>query len=144
MTRETPQGVSHVRVLYAFRELAAAVKQVLSTKQRRLVISAFVGEGALNFLPRPRNTTLVCWPQPPGTNPAAVSSLVKAGVKVFFADNLHIKLYYGKGRGVVLSSANLSRNGLGGGLREIGVLLPPDAVDPDRVLSSRRLRAALS
>jgi hypothetical protein len=123
-------------VLYSFRELAGEVRRVLASRRRRLVVSAYVGDGALDYLPRPRNTTLICWPQPSGTNPAAVSALVKAGVKVFFSDNLHIKLYYGEERGAVLTSANLSRNGLGGGLMEIGVLLPPGAVDASRVLSS--------
>jgi len=136
VTREYQQFRSDLRVLYGHRELANAVKYVLSARRRRLVISAFVGEGALHYIPKPRDTELVCWPQPSGTNPAAVSSLVKAGVRVFFSDNLHIKLYYGEERGAVFTSANLSHNGLGGGLKEIGVLLPHDAVDTDRVLSS--------
>lgn len=136
MTHEDAQSASAVRVLYGFRELANAVRHVLSASRRCMVISAFVGEGAVGYLPRPKNTTLICWPHPSGTNPAAVSALVKSGVKVFFSDNLHIKLYYGKGLGAVLTSANLSRNGLGGGLKEIGVLLPPDVVDIDRVLSA--------
>jgi hypothetical protein len=126
----------HVHVLYNCRELANAVKDVLSTRGRRLVISAYVGEGAQDYLPRPKGATLICWPQAGGTNPNAVSKLLKSGVKVFFADNLHMKLYHGQGRGAVVSSANLTRNGLGGGLKEIGVRLPPGAIDIDKVLSS--------
>ncbi len=104
---------------------------------RRVAISAFVGKDAESYLPIPAGLTLVCWPKAGGTNPHTLRKLIKKSVDVWFADRLHMKIYWAEGRGCIITSANLSKNALGvGGLKELGVLLNPDEVDIDKVLSS--------
>jgi hypothetical protein len=52
-----------------------------------------------------------------------------------------MKLYWAAGRGTIITSANLSTNALGAGsLKEVGVLLPPDVVDIDELISSLKSR----
>jgi hypothetical protein len=107
---------------------------------RRVAISAFVGDGAEAFLPFPKGIKLVCWPNPTGTNPRAVRVLLRKGVDVRFSDSLHMKVYWSKHRGAIITSANLSTNALGaGGLKEVGVKLLPGELDIERILSSLRM-----
>lgn len=108
---------------------------------RRVAISAFVGDGAEAFLRSPKGILLVCWPSPTGTNPRAVRVLMSKGVNVRFSDSLHMKVYWSNRRGAIITSANLSTNALGaGGLKEVGVKLPAGALDIERILSSLRMR----
>ena len=61
----------------------------------------------------------------------------------FFADDLHMKVYWAENQGAVVTSANLTSNGLGGGLSEIGVLLTASEFDEpqiDRILLSLKKR----
>jgi hypothetical protein len=52
-----------------------------------------------------------------------------------------MKVYWAAGRGTVITSANLSTNALGEGkLKEIGVLLPPNALDIDEIIASTKSR----
>ena len=108
---------------------------------RRVAIVAFVGAGARAFIPRPKGVEIICWPKAGGTNPLELRRLKQMGVNVRFADGLHMKLYWAEGRGTVLTSANLTTNALGSGnLKEIGVLLPPDAIDIDELIASLKSR----
>lgn len=127
-------------VLYTSAQVRSAITNVLGDpKSRRVVISAFVGEDAAAFLPRPKDIHLVCWPLPGATSPNVLRGLMHRGVQVEFADKLHMKVYWSDRRGAVVASANLSTNALGAGdLREAGVRLPPGALDIDRLLHSLR------
>lgn len=108
---------------------------------RRVAISAFVGDGAEASLRSPKGILLVCCPSPTGTNPRAVRILVRKGVNVRFSDSLHMKVYWSNRRGAIITSANLSTNALGaGGLKEVGVKLPSGALDIKHILSSLRMR----
>lgn len=108
---------------------------------RRVAISAFVGDGADAFLRSPKGILLVCWPNPTGTNPKAVRDLLRKGVDVRFSDSLHMKVYWSNRRGAIITSANLSTNAMGaGGLREVGIKLRPGEFDIERILSSLRMR----
>jgi hypothetical protein len=70
-----------------------------------------------------------------------VRLLLRKGVDVRFSDSLHMKVYWSSRRGAIITSANLSTNAFGsGGLKEVGVKLPPGAVDIDRILSSLKCR----
>lgn len=125
-----------MKILYSSSEIRKAITHLFSTaKGRRVAITAFVGADAENYLTKPKGIELICWPKAGGTNPYAIWQLKKQGVKVYFADSLHMKLYWTEDRGAVVTSANLSTFALGsGGLKEIGVLLPSGSVDIDRVL----------
>ena len=105
------------------------------SKGRRVAVSAFVGDGAETFLPKPDGIELLCWPKGGGTNPDVIRRLAKRGVKIMFADCLHMKVYWSEDGGAILTSANLSNNALGsGGLKEIGVRLAPGELDIDRIM----------
>src|ERR1022692_4866534 len=133
-------------LLYNSSAVRTAVVRLLSDpSDRRVAISAFVGDGADAFLRCPKGMLLVCWPNPTGTNPRAVRELLRKGVDVRFSDSLHMKVYWSNRRGAIITSANLSTNALGaGGLKEIGVKLPPGEFDIERVLSSLKMRPVKS
>jgi hypothetical protein len=104
---------------------------------RRVAVAAFVGRGAESYLPNPKGITLVCWPKAGGTNPQEVRKLIAKKVDVWFADKLHMKVYWAEGRGCVLTSANLSTNALGSGsLKELGILIDSAELDIDALLAS--------
>ena len=124
-----------MRILYTSAELRSAVHRLFDTDGRRVALVAFVGDGAEDFLPRPNGLQLVCCPDGHATDPDELRRLMASGVKVKFSDRLHMKLYWSR-LGAVIASANLSRNGLGGGLRELGVLLEPGTVDIKRLLEA--------
>ena len=130
------------KTIYTSADLRKAIIDLFSSPTGpRVAVSAFVGTGAETYLPSPDGLQLYCWPKAGGTNPSALRRLIKAGVNVFFADSLHMKLYWAKERGCILTSANLSTNALGAGnLKEIGTSLPSDAVDMDRIIGSLKAR----
>jgi hypothetical protein len=125
-----------LKVLYSSNEVRKAITQIFSkTAGRRVVITAFVGKGAEAFLPNPEGLELICWPKAGGTNPTALRDLIERGVKVSFADSLHMKVYWSE-LGAVVTSANLSNNALGsGGLLEFGVLLSADEVNIKKIIA---------
>ena len=124
------------KILYTSAEVRKAIIDIFSTsKGRRVAITAFVGSGAEAYLPRPQGIELVCWPKAGGTNPDALRKLMKSGVKVSFADALHMKVYWTEDKGAVITSANLSTNALGAGdLREFGILVPSKKIDINKIL----------
>lgn len=124
------------KILYTSSDIRKTIIDILGkSKGRRVVITAFVGDGAEAYLPNPKGIELVCWLKAGGTNPEAIRKLIKNGVKVYFAEALHMKVYWTEDCGVVISSANLSTNALGSGnLREIGVLLPSAHFDIKKVI----------
>jgi len=126
------------RVLYTSSGVRSAITTLMADASgKRVVVTAFVGEGAAAFLPRPKGIHLICWPHPGATSPDALRDLIRRGANVRFADRLHMKVYWSEHKGAVITSANLSTNALGAGdLREAGVLLPPGALDIDRLLGS--------
>lgn len=126
-------------VLYTSEAIRQSVYDLFSGRAgRRVAVVAFVGKGAEAYLPSAKGIELYCWPAVPGTNPAAIRKLATSfGVRVHFAPSVHMKLYWSETKGAVITSANLSSNAYGhGGLKELGVRLPPGAVDIDRVLTS--------
>jgi hypothetical protein len=77
------------------------------------------------------------------TNPNTLRQLIKEGARVEFVDSLHMKVYWAKARGAVITSANLSTNAMGaGGLKEAGVLLGPKALNMARMLMQLKRRRA--
>jgi len=129
-----------MRVLHSSSEVRAAIRKLFAApKRRRVAIVAFVGRGASAYLPRPKGLELYCWPAAGGTSASAIKGLQKRGVRVAFAESVHMKVYWCKGAGAVITSANLSDNALGvGGLHEIGVLVPARTVKIDRLIRQIR------
>ncbi len=121
-------------LLYTSYDISEAIRRLFSSPHvRRVAIVAFVGSGVERYLPSPNGIELVCWPQPGSTNPNAIRRLMSLGVDVSFADNLHMKVYWAKGQGAIITSANLSTNALGGRLLEFGVLLPANEFNESQV-----------
>jgi hypothetical protein len=144
LTRQRANA-SGARVLYSSGELHSHIKALFSSPSptdRRVALVAYLGADAPQFLPHPKDVQIVCSPVPLATSHVAVQKLQARGAVVRFSDRLHMKVYWSSGRGCVICSANLSRNALGvHGLREAGVLLPPGAVDIDRLINEARPRA---
>jgi hypothetical protein len=134
------------KILYSSAEIRREiVKLFRSTNGRRVAISAFVGDGADAFLPKPHGLHLYCWPKAGGTNPRMLRKLMKRGVEVYFADALHMKVYWSESIGGIITSANLSKNALGSGdQKEIGILLKSDELDIARVITSIKPRPVSS
>lgn len=128
-----------MKVLYTPAELRNAVLKLFNTSGRRVALVAYVGDGAGSFLPRPKGLRLVCCADGHATDPDELRRLMASGVRVEFSDRLHMKLYWSR-LGAVVASANLSKGGLGGGLRELGVLLEPGTVDIERLLQAAKPR----
>ncbi len=132
------------KILYKSADVRREIIRMFSSsKGRRVAIVGFIGEGAEAYLPKPEGLHLICWPRAGGTNPNALRKLIKRGVRVSFADALHMKVYWAEGQGAIITSANLSTNALGAGnLKEIGILLKPEEIDIDRVIKSIASRPA--
>lgn len=92
---------------------AAILNLIESTSELNGAI-AFIGSDALEILRECQGGgRIVCNLKSGGTNPYTVESLRKAGkFKVKQEDSLHAKVYIGDNKAIV-SSANLSANGLG-------------------------------
>ncbi len=132
------------RVLHSSDEVKAAIRRIFRDRRRRRVaIVAFVGKGGAAYLPSPEGLELYCWPQPGGTKASAIRQLQRRKVTVFFADRVHMKVYWARGAGAVVASSNLSDNALGvGGLHEAGVLLPSKAVRIDELIRAIKAKPA--
>jgi hypothetical protein len=121
---------------------SAAIKKKLNElfeapdkSDRRVALVAYIGQDYADYLPGPRGIDVVCNPTPGATSVIAVDGLRKAGALVRFSDKLHMKVYWSKARGCVITSANLSKNAFGvRGLKEAGVWLEPNSVDIDKLV----------
>jgi len=126
-----------MEILYSSNDLRGAIRKLLidpDSDDRRVVLVAYVGGKAQAFLPNPKGLEIVCWLQPGSTDPLAIERLIRRGAKIYKSDRVHMKVYWSRLRGCVICSANASGNALGGGIqKEAGVLLPPNAVDIERL-----------
>lgn len=124
-----------MRVLFTTEEIRDEIQRLMAPGTRRVILAAFVGAGATTYVPKPKGVMIVCWPRAGGTNPHAIRELKRKGAIIRFSDKLHMKLYWARGRGAIIGSANLSTNALGaGGLKELAVLLNSDAVNINELL----------
>jgi hypothetical protein len=125
-------------ILYRSADVRKKIIDIFeASASRRVAIVAFVGDGAETYIPNPKGVEVVCWPKAGGTNPDAIRRLIENGARVYFCDSLHMKVYWTKDKGAVITSANLSQNALGSGnLREVGIWVEPGQVDIDRILKS--------
>jgi hypothetical protein len=125
-----------VRVLHSSRAIRDEVHRIFGRGAgRRVAMVAYVGKGALTYLPKPSGMEVYCWPHPGGTSATAVEALRGEQAKVKFADRIHMKVYWSEKRGAVVGSANLSDNAFGvNGLCEVGVAVPSSHVDIDHLI----------
>lgn len=129
-------------ILATATEIRDEIGQLMAPGTRRVAIVAFVGSGASAYIPRPKGAMIVCWPKAGGTTPSAVRDLIGRGANVLFADKVHMKLYWARGRGAIVGSANLSTNALGsGGLKELAVKVSDKSISIDALLKNVRPRA---
>jgi hypothetical protein len=125
------------KILSTSKAVREEIVRLMVPGERRVVISAFVGNHAGAYLPHPKGVEIICWPKAGGTNPWELNRLTKQGAIVRFVDSLHMKVYWASNRGAIFTSANLSTNALGsGGLKEAGVLLDHNALDIDGLIAS--------
>lgn len=129
-------------VLYSSRAIKAKIRSVLANPQRddrRVVLVAYIGKDYAEYLPDPAGIEVICSPTPGATSAAAVDGLIKAGATVWFSDKLHMKIYWSKFRGCVVTSANLSTSALGvKGLKEAGVWMEPGAVNVNKLIAEAK------
>jgi hypothetical protein len=123
-----PKGV---KILRNSSEIREAVWQLFSApKTRRVALVAYVGADAQDYLPSPAGIELICWDKEGCTDPDVIRWLRNVKVKISFAKNLHMKVFWAEERGVIIGSANLSNNGFSdSGLHELAVLLPANSID---------------
>lgn len=108
-----------MKIVSSFSEYQKALSLI---KPHKIAV-AYIGADYNNFINIKNLKEIIISPTI-GSNPHAISSLIKSiGLSnVHFIDNLHSKLYIGKS-GVIIGSANLSRNALDANeLIELGVL----------------------
>lgn len=131
-----------MKILYKSSEIRKTIVSLFrKSKGRRVVISAFVGQGAEDYLPNPKGIELICWPKAGSTNPHTIRILIQRGVSVFFGDQVHTKLYWTSDIGAVVTSANLSTNALGsGGLIEFGILVQSKDINIKNVIGEIELQ----
>lgn len=101
------------------------IKESLAGIHPTKIAVAYIGANWRDFLVSPERIEAVIVSPTLGTNPHAVSEMVRfiGWEKIHFLDELHAKLYIGEDRAVT-GSSNLTRNGLiGGSLLELCVEL---------------------
>jgi len=125
-------------ILYSSADIHSRIKRVLGQpgkSDKRVAIVAYVGSDGAKYLPHPEGLRVVCNPSAGGTDPDTLRHLINNEARVEVSDNLHMKVYWSRNRGCVITSANASSNALGrGGLKEAGIWLPPGSVDIQRLL----------
>lgn len=137
------------RVLYTSAEIHARIKRLFGepgADDQRVALVAYVGGDGEKYLPHPKGLRLICNLSAGGTDPDTLRQLKKRGATIEISDRLHMKVYWSKNRGCIISSANASSNALGkGDLKEAGVWLPRGMVDVSRLIrysSPRKIREA--
>jgi hypothetical protein len=130
--------MKNVNILYSSDQIHSAIKKLFSepgTQDRRVALVAYVGGDGESYLPHSESLRLICSPSPGGTDPDTLRRMLKRGANVEFSDKLHMKVYWSRDRGCIITSANASSSALGvSGLKEAGVYLPPGLVDIDKLI----------
>ncbi|MBK9413060.1 MAG: hypothetical protein IPN61_06465 [Bacteroidetes bacterium] len=130
------------QVLYSSHAVKSKVVELMKDDTcKRVIVVAFVGIDAEEYLEKPEGIQLICWPQPGSTNPESLVRLEKLGVKIEFCDRLHMKIYHSSRHGTVVASSNLTNNAFGeNGLKEAGVFLNKYEFNIDRIINSLERR----
>lgn len=126
-----------IEVLHNSGQIHKKLKTIIAKSQdgKRIILVAYVGQDAENYLPNPKELRIICTPQAGATSPKAIRKLIKRGATVEFADNLHMKVYWTSKHGAIIGSPNLSSNALTGKLKEAAVFMPSDMVDIEELIA---------
>lgn len=117
-------------------EIREKLDFLFNSKCRKIAIVAFVGSNAIDYIPNIDNLQIYCWPHSGATSANGIRLLQQKGVKIFFSDNMHKKIYWAENRGTIITSANLTYNALSGDvLQESGVFIPSNDFDIDAEIS---------
>lgn len=130
------------QVLYSSLAVKNKVLELMKDDTcKRVIVVAFVGIDAEEYLEKPKGIQLICWPHPGSTNPESLVRLEKLGVKIEFCDRLHMKIYHSSRHGTIVASSNLTNNAFGeNGLKEAGVFLNKYEFNIDRIINSLERR----
>ncbi|WP_336488393.1 hypothetical protein [Methylobacterium nigriterrae] len=133
-----------MKILYSSADLNNKIHEIWASPrpdEERVILVAFVGATAENYLPDPDGLEIICWLKPRSTDAKALHKLEQRGAKTFKSDNLQMEVCWSSKRGCVIGFANASQSALGrGGLKEAGVWFPASVVD----INSLRSYAAAS
>jgi hypothetical protein len=125
-------------LLYSSAEIHARIKRLIgqpSVGDHRVALVAYVGGDGERYLPHPEGLRLICNPSAGGTDPDTLRQLIKRGANVEISESLHMKVYWSRNRGCVITSANASSSALGrSGLKEAGIWLPAGTVNINRLI----------
>jgi hypothetical protein len=77
-------------------------------KKRRVIVSTYLDNDASNFFPDVHGVEFFCCPQAGNIDPYALEMLQKRGAKIFFADKIHMNLYWVEDNGIIIGSASLN------------------------------------
>jgi hypothetical protein len=127
-----------MEILYTSGAIHTRIKKLLTSpphNDKRVGIVAFISSDVKVFLPSPKGILIIYNPNPVATSNDAITYLRNKGADVRFSNSLHMKVYYSKIRGCIITSANLSNNALGSGnLKEIGVYFNSNEVNISRLI----------
>ncbi len=122
-----------MKILYNSAEVCEAIHDVFagpSKDAERIALVAYVGAEAEAFLPDPHGLKIVCCLQPGATDPQVLIRLRDRGAVIYKSDRLHMKVYWARAKGCVITSANASQAAMGASSqKEAGVLLSAEQVD---------------
>jgi len=93
-------------------DIRNSITEIFSTSTQVDCAVAFIGEKALEVIPKNCEVRMICNLESGATNPYAVRALIDNGVEIRTSKNLHAKVFIGDDFTIV-GSANLSANGLG-------------------------------
>lgn len=136
-------------LLFESSKIRKRIKAILSRGSgRRVALVAYVGRDALKFIPEPEGVEIYCSDNPIATNPVGILKLLNGqngsrGASIWFADALHMKVFWSERGGALVGSPNLSENALGdGGLMEAAYFVADSsAIDIDALIKDIRSRA---
>ena len=114
--------------------IRAALRRVTAADAgRRVILSAYVGANATEYVAEPRNVQIYCAPNSVGTDPDGIETLLREGARIWFVERLHAKVYWSEHNGCLIGSPYLSTSAFGDlGLFE--TLYQANEVDVDSLM----------
>jgi len=130
--------MNRIKILYSSADIHAGIKRLFSQpspRDRRVTLVAYVGSDGESYLPHPDGLRVICSPSAGGTDPETLRRMIKRGATVEFSDGLHMKVYWSRNRGCIITSANASSSALGvSSLKEAGIWPPPRVIKIDKLI----------
>ncbi|MDQ7091719.1 MAG: phospholipase D family protein [Methylococcales bacterium] len=93
-------------------DIRTSISELFSESEHVDCAVAFVGEKALELIPKNCKVRMICNLESGATNPHTIKALFENDVEIKTSEKLHAKVYIGD-NSTIIGSANLSANGLG-------------------------------